>query len=188
MPNDNKLYGENYIANACRAIRVKNGLSTEYRAMDMEAAILAIPTGSGGVNYLTDVCNDSYAFTLPAEALAGVTHIKPHTFRGSKVTSVVFPSNLATIGAYAFYQSGLTSVDLPDSVTLVGEHAFDGIQADTFILRPTTPPTLENNCFGVPATSSGSPYIYVPDASFSSYRSSNVYYGSHFRKLSTLPT
>lgn len=182
----NKLYQESVVQSIADAIRVKNGLTTQYKIGDMPAAILAIPQGGTGVNYLPTVLNDATSYTLPAEALTGVTNIRSYSFYGAKITSIVFPAGLTTIGEYAFQNSLLTSVDLPSSVTFVGQRAFDSIQTNTFILRPTTPPTLESNCFGVPATAIGAPYIYVPDASLSAYRSSNPYYGQHFYALSEL--
>lgn len=185
MPNDNKLYGENYIANACRAIRVKNGLSTEYRAMDMEAAILAIPTGSGETNYLPAVCNDAAGgYSLPAGALDGVTSIRPYTFYESHVTSVAFPSGLTAIGEHAFTDSDITGVDLPASVTSIGKAAFKGTAGRTFIIRATTPPTIVNDSFG--GLPDANLAIYVPDASLSAYQSAWGYYYQVIHPISDL--
>lgn len=45
----NKLYEENDIRNIANAIRTKNGTSNSYKVSEMDAAILAIPTGGGGI-------------------------------------------------------------------------------------------------------------------------------------------
>jgi hypothetical protein len=47
-------------------------------------------------------------------------------FRGSKITSVVFPNTKINIGRYAFNGSGLTSLTLPETINNVGDYAFTG--------------------------------------------------------------
>lgn len=42
----------------------------------------------------------------------------------TNVTEVVFPTNLVSIGAYAFYNTGLKAIELPDTLTKIGEYAF----------------------------------------------------------------
>ena len=57
----------------------------------------------------------------------GVTEI-PEAFADcSKVTSIVIPDSVTSIGAYAFrYCTGLTNIVIPDSVTNIGDGAFEG--------------------------------------------------------------
>ena len=44
---------------------------------------------------------------------------------GEKITNLVIPNSVTSIGNYAFYGcSGLTSITIPDSVTSIGEWAF----------------------------------------------------------------
>ena len=46
---------------------------------------------------------------------------------GEKVTELVIPDGVTSIGEYAFYNcSALTSVEIPNSVTSIGKQAFDG--------------------------------------------------------------
>ena len=103
----NKLYQEGVVQNIADAIRVKNGLSTTYKIGDMPAAILAIPQSGTGVNYLPTVLNDATSYTLPAEALTGVTNIRSYSFYGAKITSIAFPAGLTTIGEYAFQNTAI---------------------------------------------------------------------------------
>lgn len=46
---------------------------------------------------------------------------------GEKVTDLVIPNGITSIGDYAFIScSGLTTVDIPNSVTSIGDYAFEG--------------------------------------------------------------
>ncbi len=54
-----------------------------------------------------------------------VTTIGDRAFNRSKITSVVIPSSVTTIGESAFFCcEGLTEIEIPDSVTSIGIMAF----------------------------------------------------------------
>lgn len=77
------------------------------------------------------------------------------------ITSIVIPSDVTTIGSYAFYGcSSLTSVTIPNSVTIIGGSAF----SNTNILR------VNSNTNGVVNIPSGVTTI-SGSSSFSSCRS-----------------
>lgn len=172
----NKLYEENSVQAIANAIRTKNGLSTTYKIAEMADAILALPTGGGGSNYLPLACNDpSIGYILPSGALDGVMSIRPYMFYESHVTSAVFPSSLTTIGDHAFTDSSLAgTITIPASVTALGKACFKGTVGRTFVIQATTPPTINNDTFGgLPDQNLA---IYVPDDSLSDYRSAWSYY------------
>ena len=55
----------------------------------------------------------------------GFTEIKEFTFSCcTKLTDIIIPNNIKSIGKNAFYMSGLKQVNIPDSVTSIGEEAF----------------------------------------------------------------
>ncbi len=63
--------------------------------------------------------NDSQANPL--------SYAKNLYLNGEKVTELVIPDGVTSIGEYAFYNcSALTSVEIPNSVTSIGKQAFDG--------------------------------------------------------------
>ncbi|MDA3893248.1 MAG: leucine-rich repeat domain-containing protein [Salinivirgaceae bacterium] len=55
---------------------------------------------------------------------AAVLHIEPSAFIWCNVSQVFLPTNIITIGDYAFHGSQITSVSFPNSVTYIGQGAF----------------------------------------------------------------
>ena len=129
----NKLYDESAVQAIASAIRTKNGLSTLYKIAEMAPAILAIPTGGGGTNYLPTVLNDASTYSLTSDALTGVTNIRAYAFYGAKVSAIALPSGLLTIGESAFQNADLSggAITIPASVT---------IRTDIFFSFPRTAP------------------------------------------------
>lgn len=168
----NKLYEEQSVQNIANAIRTKNGLSTTYKIAEMAQAILDIPTGGGGTNYLPVVLNDASSYTLPSGALTGVTNIRDYSFYGAKVSSIALPSGLLTIGDYAFQNADLSggAITIPSSVTSIGTYAFQGTTGRTFIFQSTTPPTLDYHAIADNYTEIAQTAIYVPDDSVNTYK------------------
>lgn len=65
-----------------------------------------------------------------------------------KVTDVVIPDSITSIGNYAFYNcKSLTSVIIPDSVTSIGEHAFIYCYDLTNITIPDSIATIGTHAF-----------------------------------------
>ena len=67
---------------------------------------------------------------------------------GEKITDLVIPSGIASIGDYAFsYCSGLTSVTIPDSVTTIGDSAFSGCIGLASVTIPDSVTTIGSSAF-----------------------------------------
>ena len=66
------------------------------------------------------------------------------------LTSVVFPSSLISIGAFAFEGcEGLTSVVIPNSVTSIGSYAFRGCRKLVSITIPNSVTSIGSDVFGM---------------------------------------
>lgn len=171
----NKLYEEQSVQNIANAIRTKNGLSTTYKIAEMAQAILDIPTGGGGTNYLPTVCNDASTYSLPSGALTGVTNIRSYMFYGAKVSTIAFPSGLTTIGESAFQGASLGggAIRIPSSVTSIGANAFQGTTGRVFIFEGNTPPTLGSSALASNYTEIAQTSIYVPDDYVNTYKTAS---------------
>ena len=81
---------------------------------------------------------------------------------GEKITDLVIPSGIASIGDYAFfYCSGLTSITIPDSVTEIGHSAFSGCSGLTSITIPDSVTTIGRRAF---YGCSGLTSVTIPDS------------------------
>lgn len=92
---------------------------------------------------------DAYYFGSSFEARTSLNSIGNYTFKNCRLTSIVLPSNVTTIGYKAFeYCTGLTSVTLPDSLTSIGGHSFWSLYKLTSITFPNSLTTIEASAFG----------------------------------------
>ncbi len=67
---------------------------------------------------------------------------------GSKVTDLIIPSGVSSIGNYAFSDcTGLTSVTIPSSVTSIGDRAFSGCAELTGITIPGSVASIGRDAF-----------------------------------------
>ena len=76
---------------------------------------------------IADTYNDLPVKTIYEEAF----------YNNDKITAVIIPDSVTSIGRYAFrYCNSLTSVEIPDSVTLIGSSAFSGCSSLTSVVLP----------------------------------------------------
>ena len=82
------------------------------------------------------------------KVLSKITKITAEFGDCEKLTSVVLPSSLITIGGGAFTGcSSLSSITLPNSLTTIGEDAFNECSALTSIVLPNSLTTIGNEAF-----------------------------------------
>ena len=103
---------------------------------------------------------------------SGVTAIKERLFTEcTSLEDITLPSGLVSIGYSAFFKTALKEVEIPSEVTIIEAEAFYQSSVERFILRPTTPPTLDSHSL---------PYrtdfeIRVPSSSVDTYREADVW-------------
>ena len=82
------------------------------------------------------------------KVLSKITKITAQFGPSEKLTSVVLPSSLITIGGGAFTGcSSLSSITLPNSLTTIEEDAFNECSALTSIVLPNSLTTIGNDVF-----------------------------------------
>ena len=93
---------------------------------------------------------------------SSVTSIGNYAFVGySSLTSVTIPSSVTSIGSSAFNGcSGLTSVTIPESVTSIGSSAFDGCTGLTSMIIPNSVTNIGNSAFN---SCSGLTSVTIPE-------------------------
>jgi hypothetical protein len=93
-----------------------------------------------------------------------------YAFRGTNITSIVFPDNLVSIGLQAFaFNARLTSIELPASMVNIGNWAFAGCSSLTTVtVHAASPPTLGG--WTVFNNTNENLQVRVPSASLTNYR------------------
>ncbi len=77
-----------------------------------------------------------------------VKNICRNTFRQTKITSIIIPDSVTSIGYEAFaYCSSLTSVVIPDSVTSIGSWAFNYCSSLTSVVIPDSVTNIGEGVF-----------------------------------------
>ena len=109
------------------------------------------------VQELGQECFHGCKFTGELVIPEGVTEIPTYCFRnhgGGKLTSVVLPSTVKTIGGGAFNdQERLMRINLPEGLVIINSSAFSGCRQLQSIDLPSTLQVIQssafNSCFGI---------------------------------------
>lgn len=104
-----------------------------------------------------------------------VTQIGDRAFHSSRMTSVIIPTSVTSIGNQAFcYCSSLTSVVIPNSVTSIGDYAFwecsNLTNFYTYIEDPSSVPLGTDVFNGVPTSTC---ILHVPGGTAELYRAAD---------------
>ena len=95
--------------------------------------LICCPAGSKGT------------YTIPST----VTSIEEDAFGGCyKITSIIIPSSIKSIGDCAFEACGITSVTIPNSVTSIGKDAFSGCSDLASVTIPSSVTSIGDGAFG----------------------------------------
>lgn len=96
---------------------------------------------------------------------------------------------ITSIGEGAFRNcTGLIYVECFDKLTSIGNRSFQDTAIETFIIRRTTPPSLNTTSFLNTPIANGTGYIYVPDEAINTYKSATNWstYADQIKGLSEL--
>ena len=98
--------------------------------------------------------------------------------------SVYIPEGVTRIGGMAFYLcTSLPSLTLPSTVTSIGEQALDFLHSlSSLTCLATTPPSIDSSIL-----EESNPYIYVPAASVSAYKTASGW-RQFSSRISAIPT
>ncbi|MBR3612163.1 MAG: leucine-rich repeat domain-containing protein [Bacteroidaceae bacterium] len=78
----------------------------------------------------------------------GITSIGNGAFNYcQKLTDIVIPNSVTSIGEEAFYGCGLTSINIPNSVTSIGDYAFNRCRSLTSINIPNSVTSIGEKAF-----------------------------------------
>jgi hypothetical protein len=79
---------------------------------------------------------------------SALTEIPQQAFDNcDKLSSIVFPDNLKTIGSIAFWGAHFTTLDIPDTVETIKSQAFEKNEQLTSITIPSSVTKIENSAF-----------------------------------------
>jgi len=110
--------------------------------VDLRNASITAYSGTGGTSWSENL--DYLANAIPLYAFTNKTSSEDRT----TITSIIIPSSVTSIGAYAFYRCGsLKSVTIPNSVTNIGYNAFQECKGLSMITLPNSLTTIENMAF-----------------------------------------
>ncbi len=139
-----------------------------------------------------NVCVADYASFCSSQIIVSIP-VRLIDNNGNEIKECVIPSNVTSIGDYAFYNcTGLTSVTIPESVESIGSYAFKSCSGMTRVNIPSSVTTIGDEAFAncenldvvtcyattVPSTNTnafdGSYVEYstlsIPDAALSDYQ------------------
>ena len=134
---------------ACCVVFGSNGFSQTisgewgYNLNDSNEATITSYNGAGGAVTIPATL-DGY----PVKGFGGSFFMSVFGYNNASVTSVIIPSSVTSIGAYAFGGcTGLTSVTIPEGVASIGMQAFQDCTSLTSVVIPNSVTTIESGVF-----------------------------------------
>ena len=107
-----------------------------------DVVILATVTNSGTAYNITSIGDDAFNYNGPTGKITSATFTLPsnittigvYAFRDQNLTTVTIPSSIISISQYAFWHNDLTSVTIQDGVENIDANAFSANQLSDIII------------------------------------------------------
>lgn len=118
-----------------------------------------------------------------------VQHIGSGAFQWNRISNLVIPDSVITIGNSAFYNSySLRTIEIGSGITSIGDEAFKRYTSATGVLesvtiKAVTPPTAGYNIFNYQSTAF---VIYVPAQSVEAYKAASGW-STYASKIQAIP-
>jgi len=104
--------------------------------------IPATITNSSTTYNVTSIGNDAFNYNGPSGKITGVTFTSPSNittigdfaFRAQEITTVIIPSSVISISQYAFWSNDITSVTFENGIESIGANAFSANQITDIII------------------------------------------------------
>lgn len=148
MPETYHFHKDSAMTAIGNAIRTKNGLQTLYTEDDMAAAILAIPSGGSDEEIEKLLAGTTGTFDFRD---IEVTSLRSYCFERMRMTGIVLPTTLVTVGERAFnYCTSLRDITWPTALITINANAFYSCTKLAFSELPDSIQTINasafNNC------------------------------------------
>ena len=134
----------------------KGPLLMSYKENDNNISIMPF---NNDKNIVMDTIESSDCRLTSVVIPDSVTTIGYRAFQNNNLTSVVIPDSVTTIEDMAFQSNNLTSVVIPDSVTTIGNEAFSSNNL-TSVVIPDSVTTIGEGAFGANNLTS----VVIPDS------------------------
>lgn len=149
--NIKKISNYSFYNNKIETLKIENGVTSigrgsfqnnQLTSLEIASSVTSIEKESFNNNKLPD----DLAFIYKRNSDGSIDNKTIVSYGGAKRSNITLPSNVTTIGQYAFSRNSITSITLPNTITSIGEGAFNQ-NSLTSITIPSSLTTISSSLF-----------------------------------------